>query len=133
MIAIRVSSAAPALLLINSLKKFGSKAQRAWGQTYLLLLGYLGGWEFFSLAACLLQAQLEANSLVSPMTVQSSSTYLSGVLLLMASIYQFIKLKNVCFDKCRSPAEFLAENNRKGEFGALVMGVHHGPFRLGCC
>ena len=53
--------------------------------------------------------------------------------MLVAGIYQFTTLKNVCLDKCRSPAEFLAENNRKGEFGAFIMGFHHGTFCLGCC
>ena len=133
MIAMMVPSAAPTLLLFHSLKKLGYEAQRALPQTYLFLLGYLGAWAFFSIAACLLQAQLEANSLVSPIMMQSTSTYLSGALLLMAGVYQFTALKNVCLDKCRSPAEFLAENKRKGEFGALIMGVHHGVFCLGCC
>ena len=133
MIAMMVPSAAPTLLLFHSLKKLGSEAQRALPQTYLFLIGYLCAWAFFSAAACLMQAQLEDNSLASPMMMQSTSTYLSGALLVMAGIYQFTTLKNVCLDKCRSPAEFLAENNRKGEFGALIMGVHHGAFCLGCC
>ena len=133
MIAMMVPSAAPTLLLFHALKKLGSEAQRALPQTYLFLLGYLCAWAFFSVAACLLQAQLEAKSLASPIMMQSTSTYLSGALLVMAGIYQFTTLKNVCLDKCRSPAEFLAENTRKGEFGALIMGLHHGVFCLGCC
>ena len=133
MIAMMVPSAAPTLLLFHSLKKLGSEAQRALPQTYLFLFGYLGAWAFFSVAACLMQAKLEANSLASPMMMQSTSTYLSGALLVMAGIYQFTTFKNVCLEKCRSPAEFLAENNRKGEFGALIMGVRHGAFCLGCC
>ena len=133
MIAMMVPSAAPTLLLFHALKKLGSEAQRALPQTYLFLLGYLCAWAFFSVAACLLQAQLEANGLASPIMMQSTSTYLSGALLVMAGIYQFTTLKNICLDKCRSPAEFLAENTRKGEFGALIMGVHHGAFCLGCC
>tara|TARA_B100001109_G_scaffold251001_1_gene244893 strand:+ start:321 stop:1145 length:825 start_codon:yes stop_codon:yes gene_type:complete len=133
MIAMMVPSAAPTLLLFHALKKLGSEAHRALPQTYLFLLGYLCAWAFFSVAACLLQAQLEANGLASPIMMQSTSTYLSGALLVMAGIYQFTTLKNVCLDKCRSPAEFLAENTRKGEFGALIMGVHHGAFCLGCC
>lgn len=133
MIAMMVPSAAPTLLLFHSLKKLGSEAQRALPQTYLFLFGYLSAWAFFSVAACLMQAKLEANSLTSPMMMQSTSTYLSGALLVMAGIYQFTTFKNVCLEKCRSPAEFLAENNRKGEFGALIMGVRHGAFCLGCC
>ena len=133
MIAMMVPSAAPTLLLFHALKKLGSEAHRALPQTYLFLVGYLCAWAFFSVAACLLQAQLEANGLASPIMMQSTSTYLSGALLVMAGIYQFTTLKNICLDKCRSPAEFLAENTRKGEFGALIMGVHHGVFCLGCC
>ena len=133
MIAMMVPSAAPTLLLFHSLKKLGSEARRALLQTYLFLIGYLGVWAFFSLIACLLQAQLEARSLASPMMMQSTSEYLSAGLCFVAGVYQFTTLKNVCLDKCRSPAEFLAENNKKGEFGAVIMGVHHGAFCLGCC
>lgn len=133
MIAIMVPSAAPTLLLFHSLKKLGSEAQRALGQTYLFLRGYLCTWAFFSVVACLMQLQLEANNLASSMMMQSTSSYLSGALWVIAGIYQFTTLKNVYLDKCRSPSEFLAEKNRKGEFGAFIMGFHHGTFCLGCC
>ena len=93
MIAMMLPRAAPTLLLFHSLKKLGSEAQRALGQTYLFLLGYLGTCAFFSVVACLLQAQLEANNLARPMIMQSTSSYLSGALLLIAGIYQFTTLK----------------------------------------
>ena len=133
MIAMMVPSAAPTLLLFYSLKNIGSEAKRALPQTYLFLIGYLSAWAFFSVLACILQALLETNSLANPMMMQSNSLYLSAGLLVLAGLYQFTTLKHLCLDKCRSPTEFLADNNRKGEFGAFMMGAHHGAFCLGCC
>lgn len=133
MIAMMVPSASPTLLLFHSLKNMSSEPRYALPHTYLFLLGYLSAWAFFSAAACLLQAQLENYSLASPMMMHSTSKYLSASLLILAGIYQFSALKNVCLDKCRSPAEFLSENNRKGFIGAFIMGAHHGAFCLGCC
>ena len=34
-------------------------------------------------------------------------------------------------DKCRSPAEFLSENNRKGFIGAFIMGAQYGSILFG--
>ena len=133
MIAMMVPSAAPTLLLFHSLKNIGSEAKRALPQTYLFLIGYLSAWAFFSALACLLQALLETNSLSNPMMMQSNSLYLSAGLLVLAGLYQFTTWKHVCLDKCRSPTEFLADKNRKGECGAFMMGAHHGAFCLGCC
>lgn len=133
MIAMMVPSAAPTLLLFHSLKKLGSEADRALAQTYFFLLGYLGVWAFFSLVSCLLHARLELSGTLNPMLMQITAPYLSAALLITAGIYQFTPMKNICLERCRSPAEFLAENNRKGEFGALVTGVQHGAFCLGCC
>jgi predicted metal-binding membrane protein len=39
----------------------------------------------------------------------------------------------VCLGHCRSPLHFLGSEWREGRRGALVMGVRHGLFCVGCC
>ena len=63
----------------------------------------------------------------------SRSVWLTAALLLLAGIYQFSPLKQVCLARCRSPIGFLLGEWRPGARGALVMGLRHGLFCLGCC
>ena len=52
-----------------------------------------------------------------------------------AGLYQFTSLKYRCLEKCRSPVTFVMQHwhGRRERLQALVLGVHHGLFCLGCC
>jgi predicted metal-binding membrane protein len=63
----------------------------------------------------------------------STSPFLGGTLLLAAGIYQWTPLKYVCLSHCRAPLVFLMSEWREGHRGALLMGLRHGLFCLGCC
>ena len=75
---------------------------------------------------------LQAAGWVNPMIVSTSAT-LTGVLLLVAGVYQFSPLKRICLAHCRTPMGFLIGEWRGGTSGAFVMGLRHGLFCLGCC
>jgi len=94
--------------------------------------GYLAMWTAFSLAATLLQAGLEAAALVTPMMV-SDSRWLSGGLLVVAGIYQWLPVKEACLEKCRAPLQFFLFRWRPGAVGAFRMGAEHGAYCTGCC
>lgn len=52
----------------------------------------------------------------------------------LAGVYQFSSLKYRCLEKCRSPVAFVMQNWRGQERrDALLLGVRHGIFCLGCC
>ncbi len=42
-------------------------------------------------------------------------------------------LKNACLSRCQSPFGFILSEWREGPAGAIVMGLRHGMFCLGCC
>ena len=63
----------------------------------------------------------------------STSATLNAVLLLGAGIYQFAPMKHVCLSRCRTPMGFLLTEWRDGARGALIMGLRHGVFCVGCC
>jgi predicted metal-binding membrane protein len=63
----------------------------------------------------------------------STSPLLEGLLLLAAGTFQFTPLKRACLARCRSPLSFLISDWRPGRLGALVMGLKHGAFCVGCC
>lgn len=93
---------------------------------------YLLVWCGFSVAATAAQWLLQHLGLVNPMIV-STSTLLTGLLLLLAGVYQFSPLKRRCLALCRTPMGFLIGEWRGGALGGLVMGLRHGLFCLGCC
>jgi predicted metal-binding membrane protein len=57
----------------------------------------------------------------------------AGGIILVAAVYELTPLKDVCLGKCRSPLGFLLGSWRGGLSGALLMGMRHGAWCLGCC
>lgn len=108
----------------------GDAASRSRGRAFVA--AYLGVWCAFSAAATAAQWLLQALGWVSPM-ILSTSAALTGALLLIAGVYQFSPLKQVCLSRCRTPVGFLMGEWRPGSRGAFVMGLRHGLFCLGCC
>ncbi|MGH7848377.1 MAG: DUF2182 domain-containing protein [Candidatus Binatia bacterium] len=86
----------------------------------------------FSILAALVQWRLHTAALLSPMMVSTSSV-LGGLLLLAAGGFQFTPLKHACLVRCRSPLGFLMSDWREGQWGALIMGLKHGAYCVGCC
>ncbi len=100
--------------------------------TAVFLLGYLIAWTGFSVIATALQRLLQATGLLTTM-MQSASYYWSAVLFLAAGLYQFSPLKEMCLAYCRTPDSFILSEWRDGKLGAVVMGLRHGMFCMGCC
>jgi predicted metal-binding membrane protein len=132
MVGMMVPSAAPMILLYALI----ARKQRDKGVVMvpvgLFTLGYIAVWSAFSLTATTLQWGLEQAALLSPMMV-ATSPLLGGGLLVAAGVYQMTPFKNACLHRCRSPLAFLTTGWRKGPGGAIVMGLEHGAFCLGCC
>jgi predicted metal-binding membrane protein len=59
---------------------------------------------------------------------------ISGIVLLIAGLYQFTPWKRICLRACRTPLSFMMTHNfGSGAPGALRAGVSHGAYCLGCC
>lgn len=132
MIAMMLPSATPTVLLAAALNRRSRSDTPPYGNTGLFCLGYLLAWAAFSVVAVLLQWGLERGALLT-MHLETLPTALTGALLVTAGIWQLTPLKAACLRHCRSPAEFLVQHRRTGQWGALGMGVHHGLWCLGCC
>jgi predicted metal-binding membrane protein len=57
----------------------------------------------------------------------------AGAVLIVAGVFQWTPLKHACLSHCRSPLSFLMTEWREGAGGALIMGVRHGVYCVGCC
>ena len=132
MIAMMLPSAAPTILLTAALNRRSTSDRPPYGTATFFTIGYLLTWFLFSLVAMVGQLVLESNGLLSIM-MHSSSSYLTAGLLLAAGVWQFSSIKQACLRHCRSPVAFITRYRRPGNKGALVMGLHHGAYCLGCC
>jgi predicted metal-binding membrane protein len=100
----------------------------------LLVGGYLGVWSLFGIFVHLVDLGL--HGVVQQIAwLESNHRAIGSVTLALAGLYQFTSLKYKCLDKCRSPMSFIVEHWRgRGEAKqALLLGVHHGIFCIGCC
>ena len=132
MAAMMLPSAAPMILLYGTI----ARARRARGDltvgSGVFVAGYVLVWAAFALVAVGLQFGAEKAAVLSPM-MEMTSTVLAGALLIAAGLYQWSSLKQACLRRCRSPLEFIMTQWREGVRGALVMGLKHGAYCLGCC
>lgn len=130
MVAMMLPSAAPLLLLVaGTYRRRGRDARRL---TAAFAGGYLAAWGAFSAVAALTQTVLHRTAWLSP-SMASGSAWLAGGILITAGLYQWLPVKHACLAHCRSPLHFLTHEWREGTSGALVMGLRHGWFCVGCC
>ena len=131
MVGMMAPSALP-LLLVFAAARAGRGERGLSPSTLAFGLGYIAVWTAFSAGATLAQYGLHRAALLSS-AMASSSSALSGTVLLAAGAYQLTRWKARCLIHCRSPLGFLMTNWREGSFGALRMGFRHGIYCLGCC
>ncbi len=130
MAAMMLPSAIPMISAFSqsSMKRYG----KDFPYSYLFVFAYLFIWMVFSLLLSILQWQLIKLDILVEST-GTVSTWLSSVLFLLAGVYQFTSLKNVCLKQCQSPFGFLLNHWQPGKSGAFKMGLVHGGLCVGCC
>ena len=132
MAAMMVPGASPMIAAFATINRRRRDRSAPYVPTSVFLLGYLIVWIGFSFLATGAQWLLQKVELLTTM-MQSASYYWSSVLFLAAGLYQFSPLKERCLAYCRSPDGFILSEWRDGTLGAVVMGMRHGLFCLGCC
>jgi predicted metal-binding membrane protein len=132
MIAMMTPSASPMILMFAAINRRRVEQRGPVVRTGFFALGYLLAWTGYSAAAAGAQWVLHGLALMSSMMV-STSPYLGGGLLVAAGAFQWTPLKRACLAGCRSPVGFIMTEWREGPRGALIMGLRHGLYCVGCC
>ncbi|NKZ06887.1 DUF2182 domain-containing protein [Actinomadura latina] len=100
---------------------------------YTLATGYLAVWAAAGVAAYgLFLAFQPAMAAGDP----AEAVRAGAAVLLLAGAYQLTPLKGACLRLCRSPLAVVVRHGERitaGPRGALLVGVRHGAFCLGCC
>lgn len=132
MVAMMLPSAAPMILAFLGVNHRRLAAGQPFVPVGIFVAGYLAIWTAYSAVATLAQWGLHKAALLSP-AMTATSPFLSGGLLIAAGIFQWTPLKRRCLKGCRSPLSFLMSEWRDGKAGALIMGLRHGSYCVGCC
>ena len=132
MVAMMVPSAAPMILMFVTINRRPAQPQPVALRTGVFALGYVLVWTLYSALAASTQWALHAAALLSP-RMATTSRYLGAAILIAAGIFQWTPLKEACLRTCRSPLGFIVSRWREGAGGALIMGLRHGAYCVGCC
>jgi predicted metal-binding membrane protein len=132
MAAMMMPGASPMIVAFATINRRRRERGAPYVPVAVFLLGYLIGWTGFSILATTLQCLLQMTGLLTTM-MQSASHYWSAALFFAAGLYQFSPLKETCLNYCRSPDGFILSEWRDGDLGAVMMGLRHGLFCMGCC
>lgn len=94
--------------------------------------GYLVTWTAFGVVAYAAFRGIRGLD-IEAFSWSNGGPYLAGGVLIAAALYELTPLKDTCLSKCRSPLDFLLERWRDGLGGALLLGLEHGAWCVGCC
>jgi len=134
MVAMMTPTASPMVLAFAGLERRRiDRTGAPWETTSTFLGGYLLVWIGFSVMATLAQWGLHSAAMLSANGMKMASSSVDAVLLVSAGVFQFSSAKSACLKHCRTPVGFLLSEWRAGMRGALVMGVRHGLYCVGCC
>ncbi len=130
-VAMMLPSSVPLVVTFAALV---AQRQRPGRLVGLLLLGYLAVWGAFGFSAWVADRGVHAAVEAVPWLAAQPQLIIAATLL-GAGLWQFSPLRDRCLDACRSPLGFVMNRWRgvSERREALMMGVAHGAFCVGCC
>jgi len=134
MVGMMTPSAAPMVLIYAAVGRQASAHGKPYAATGWFLAGYLLVWLAFALAATAAQLALTQAALLDPMMASSSRVF-GGIVLIAAGLYEWTPLKDACLSQCQSPLLFIQRHGgfRRDPPGAVLLGLRHGAYCVGCC
>ena len=121
MVGMMLPSAAPVIMLV-----LGAYRLRGDSKARMAAVAFVGGyaivWTTFSAVAALGQLVLHRTALLSD-DMRLHSVVVSGVMLLIAGVYQWLPVKNRCLARCQAPLAFLTQHWRPGVSGGFSIKV----------
>jgi predicted metal-binding membrane protein len=132
MAAMMFPTAAPMVLMYARVQSSRRAKGRAYVPSGFFVASYLLVWAVAGALAYL--GALGVGALADHVPwLQQNGPRISGGVIVLAGLYQLTPLKAVCLRQCRGPLSFVLDNWREGRRGAMVMGLRHGGYCVGCC
>ncbi|GLI96042.1 DUF2182 domain-containing protein [Methylocystis echinoides] len=131
-VAMMFPTAAPMLLTFHKTQESKRRHGQAFVATWAFLAGYMVVWLLSGIAAYIGAIAFEAFASRAAFSAETMNRF-GGAILVAAGLYQLTPIKDMCLSKCRTPLSFIMTSWRDGVNGAVMMGVIHGAYCLGCC
>jgi len=132
MAGMMIPSVAPMVLTHAGIMRRRAAQGAPFVSSGLFLLGYLLAWSGFSAVAAFAQWALYRSNVLDGRSL-SIGPWAGGAVLLAAGIFQLSSAKDACLSHCRAPLGYFVTEWREGRVGAVMMGLRHGVFCIGCC
>jgi predicted metal-binding membrane protein len=134
MVGMMIPSAGPMILMYARLGRQTEPQSAPLAATVWFVAGYFLAWAAFSIVATLVQWAAERAALLDS-TMATTSNFFGGLVFVAAGSYQWTRLKDVCLTQCQKPFAFLMRHGgfRRDAPGALMLGLRHGVYCVGCC
>jgi predicted metal-binding membrane protein len=127
MVAMMFPSVAPMVLAFTSVTRARGEG---YAPTATFVLGYLMVWTAAGLVPLSMVQVINQVWMAPP----SWLLRVGGAAIIVAGVYQFTPLKNVCLRACRTPLGFILTHDfGRGVPPAVRAGASHGLYCLGCC
>ena len=110
---------------------FAALVRRELGRVLLFAGGYLLVWSVAGIGAYGL-FELGSSLFAGSLAWHSGGRWLAAGVLALAALYQLTPLKRAFLLRCRSPLRFLDTSWKSTRPAALLMGLRHGRWCLGC-
>ena len=124
MVAMMLPTAAPMILAFHSVHARNHQPDGAFVSTWVFMAAYLLVWALSGIAAY-------AGALAAAAVHPALADEVSGLILMVAGIYQITPLKQRCLSECRRPIIMTSWHHRTAD--AFHMGLLYGVYCLGCC
>jgi predicted metal-binding membrane protein len=121
--AMMLPSAAPMISTYMDIAEAARRKAIPVVQPAVLAAGYLVVWLGFAIAAGYLQARIDVPQIPGA----------TGVLLLVAGLWQFAPVKHACLTRCRAPMPYFLAHWSEQAGDVFRMGLRQGLYCLGCC
>jgi len=134
MVGMMTPSAAPMFLMYARIGRQTEAQSRPFAATVWFAIGYFLVWIVFSLFATPVQWALERSASLD-FTMATTSNMLGGFVFVVAGLYQWTRLNEVCLAECQRPFAFLMRHGgyRRDAWGSIILGLRHGAYCVGCC
>jgi predicted metal-binding membrane protein len=129
MVAMMFPTAAAIILAFYKDQAVKRPPQDAFVSTWVFVTAYLLIWAAAGIAAYAGVRVAESAAMHSALSPTAAAQF-EGAILLVAGLYQFSPLKEICLSECRTPIDKTTWHHDKA--GSFRMGLLHGVYCLGC-
>jgi predicted metal-binding membrane protein len=130
--AMMLPSAGPMILTYAEIAETAARQRQTIVSPLLIAAGYTAVWTGFASAATLAQFVFTWEALINT-DMAATSALFSGLIFIVAGLYQFSSLKQACLRQCQSPFTFFLTHWQTGARGVFRLGLQQGLYCLGCC